>query len=79
MVAGSTRVGQWRRSTGGSVHAARSHRCLLQKRSGSVCTTHALQFIDTAQSGEVPHVHVTILRRNTFGALEVADERYYRQ
>jgi hypothetical protein len=45
----------------------------------SICTTHALQFIDTAQSGEIPHVHVTILRKHTTGALEVADERFYRQ
>lgn len=45
----------------------------------SVCTTHALQFIDTAQSGEIPYVHVTILRRNAAGAVEVASERHYRQ
>jgi hypothetical protein len=45
----------------------------------SVCTSHALQFIDTAQSGEIPHVQVAILRRQTTGALEVADERFYRQ
>jgi hypothetical protein len=45
----------------------------------SVCTTHALQFIDTAQSGEIPYVHVTILRKQTTGALEVADERFYCQ
>jgi hypothetical protein len=45
----------------------------------SICTTHALQFIDTAQSGEIPYVHVTILRKQTIGALEVADERFYRQ
>lgn len=45
----------------------------------SVCTTHALQFVDTAQSGEIPNVHVSILRMNPSGALEVADERYYRQ
>jgi hypothetical protein len=38
-----------------------------------------LQFIDTAQSGEIPYVHVTILRKQTIGALEVADERFYRQ
>lgn len=49
------------------------------KAGDSVCTTHALQFIDTAQSGEIPYVHVTILRRQTTGALEVADERFYRQ
>ncbi|QZA19929.1 zeta toxin family protein [Mycobacterium malmoense] len=45
----------------------------------SICTAHALQFIDTAQSGEIPYVHVTILRRQTTGALEVAEERFYRQ
>lgn len=45
----------------------------------SVCTANAMQFIDTAQSHEVPHVHVTILRRRPSGALEVADERYYLQ
>lgn len=45
----------------------------------SICTTHALQFIDSAQCGEIPHVHVTILRRVTTGTLEVADERFYRQ
>ncbi|ART67297.1 zeta toxin protein [Mycobacterium dioxanotrophicus] len=45
----------------------------------SVCTTHAMQFIDTAQSGEIPHVHVSILGRNPSGALEVTDERHYRQ
>jgi hypothetical protein len=39
----------------------------------------ALEFIDTAQSGEIPHVHVTILRKQTTGALEVADERFYHQ
>jgi hypothetical protein len=49
------------------------------KTGQSVCTSHALQFIDTAQSGEIPHVHVTILRRQITGALEVADERFYRQ
>ncbi len=49
------------------------------KPGDSVCTTHALQFIDTAQSGEIPYVHVTILRRQTTGALEVADEQFYRQ
>ncbi|PQM45002.1 hypothetical protein C1Y40_04841 [Mycobacterium talmoniae] len=45
----------------------------------SVCATHALQFIDTAQFGEIPYVHVTILRRQATGALEVGDERFYRQ
>jgi hypothetical protein len=49
------------------------------KTGQSVCTTHALQFIDTAQSGEIPHVHVTILRSQKTGALKVADERFYRQ
>ncbi|WP_018604279.1 zeta toxin family protein [Mycobacterium sp. 155] len=52
--------------------------CYTQAAS-SVCTSHALQFIDTAQSGEVPHVHVTILHGSPLGALEVVDERYYRQ
>lgn len=45
----------------------------------SICTTNALQFVDTAQSGEIPNVHVRVLRRNSSGALEMADERYYRQ
>lgn len=49
------------------------------KAGQSVCTSHALQFIDTAQSGEIPHVHVAILHRQATGALEVADERFYRQ
>ena len=45
----------------------------------SVCTTHALKFIDIAQSGEIPYVHVSIVRSNAAGAFEVASERFYRQ
>lgn len=45
----------------------------------SICTSHALQFIDTAQSGEIPSVHVSILRRNAAGAVEVTTEQHYRQ
>ena len=45
----------------------------------SVCTTNAKRFINTAiQSGEIPNVHVTILRPTT-GALDVIYDRSYRQ
>lgn len=46
----------------------------------SVCTTNAKSFIDTAiQTGEIPRVHVTILRRTTTGPMEVIYERSYLQ
>lgn len=45
----------------------------------SVCTTNAKRFINTAiQTGEIPNVHVTILRPTT-GRLEVIHDRSYRQ
>lgn len=44
-----------------------------------LCISNALQFIDTAQSGEIPDVHVTILSRSGSGNLEVTEERFYRQ
>lgn len=45
----------------------------------SVCTANALQFIDIAQSGEIPNVRVTILHKEPSGALAVSMERFYRQ
>lgn len=53
--------------------------CYPEPGGQSVCTANALRLIETAQSGEIPHVHVTILRRQASGALEVADEQFYRQ
>ncbi|BBX30560.1 zeta toxin family protein [Mycolicibacterium alvei] len=44
-----------------------------------VCITNALQLIDTAQSGDIPNVHVMILGRQPTGALEITEERFYRQ
>lgn len=46
----------------------------------SVCTTNAKNFINTAiQTGEIPHVHVTILRRSATGPMEIIYERSYLQ
>ncbi|CDM77205.1 zeta toxin family protein [Mycobacterium marinum] len=46
----------------------------------SVCTTNAKNFINTAiQTGEIPRVHVTILRRAATGPMEVIYERSYLQ
>ncbi|EHB53310.1 zeta toxin family protein [Mycolicibacterium vinylchloridicum] len=46
----------------------------------SVCTTNAKSFINTAiQTGEIPRVHVTILRRTTTRPMEVIYERSYLQ
>jgi len=46
----------------------------------SVCTTNAKNFINTAiQTGEIPRVHVTILRRALTGPMEVVYERSYLQ
>lgn len=45
----------------------------------SLCTTHAKQFIDSAQSGEIPYVHVSILGRQPSGVMEVREEAFYRQ
>lgn len=46
----------------------------------SVCTTNAKNFINTAiQTGEIPRVHVTILRRSATGPMEVIYERSYLQ
>jgi len=46
----------------------------------SVCTTNAKNFINTAiQTGEIPRVHVTILRRTTTGPMEIIYERSYLQ
>lgn len=46
----------------------------------SVCTTNAKNFINTAiQTGEIPRVHVTILRRAATGPMEVIYERSYFQ
>jgi len=45
----------------------------------SLCITHARQFIDVAQSGEIPYVHVTILGRQSSGVVEVREEAFYRQ
>ena len=46
----------------------------------SVCTTNAKNFINTAiQTGEIPRVHVTILRRAVTGPIEVVYERSYLQ
>ncbi|OBG21522.1 zeta toxin protein [Mycolicibacterium fortuitum] len=44
-----------------------------------ICITNALQLIDTAQSGDIPNVHVMILSRQPTGALEITEERFYRQ
>lgn len=46
----------------------------------SVCTTNAKGFINTAiQTGEIPRVYVTILRRSATGPMEVIYERSYLQ
>jgi hypothetical protein len=46
----------------------------------SVCTASAKNFINTAiQTGEIPRVHVTILRRAATGPMEVIYERSYLQ
>lgn len=46
----------------------------------SICTANAKNFINTAiQTGEIPHVHVTILRRAATGPIEVIYERSYLQ
>jgi hypothetical protein len=46
----------------------------------SVCTTNAKNFINTAiQTGEIPRVHVTVLRRAATGPMEVIYERSYLQ
>ena len=54
--------------------------CYSGSTSGeSVCTENALRFIDLAQSGAIPNVEVTILRRGPTGALAVSARRFYRQ
>lgn len=53
--------------------------CYLPAGGEAVCTTNAKAFINTAvQTGEIPNVHVTILRPAA-GLLEVIYERTYRQ
>nr|WP_234901588.1 zeta toxin family protein [Mycolicibacterium fluoranthenivorans] len=45
----------------------------------SNCTAHALEFINQAQSGEIPTVEVTILGRDAAGALTVIRQQHYKQ
>lgn len=46
----------------------------------SLCTANAKNFINTAiQTGEIPRVHVAILRRSATGPIEVIYERSYLQ
>jgi len=45
----------------------------------SVCITHALRFIESAQTGEIPSLHVSVVRRQATGVVEISDERFYRQ
>jgi hypothetical protein len=54
--------------------------CYPNAGAESVCTTNAKNFINTAiQTGEIPSVHVTILRRSATGPTEVIYERSYLQ
>ena len=54
--------------------------CYPRAGAESVSTTNAKNFINTAiQTGEIPHVHVTILRRSATGPMEVIYERSYLQ
>ncbi|BBZ43652.1 zeta toxin family protein [Mycobacterium parmense] len=54
--------------------------CYQTASAESVCTANAKNFINTAiQTGEIPRVHVTILRRSATGPIEVIYERSYLQ
>ena len=79
VVAGAATLRQQRRSVGCRFTPADAIDICYPNGEISVCTSHAMQFIDTAQSGEIPSAHVSILRRNAEGAVEVTTEQHYRQ
>lgn len=60
--------------------ARRVSRARQRADAESVCTANAKNFIKTAiQTGEIPRVHVTVLRRAATGPMKVIYERSYLQ